>query len=323
METFGVVDLPGRLRAAAWNEAFAAQLDPAELLPFDAEAFDADLYATSIGPVRLVRVRCGRGCLTRGTRHIRAATPRSYTFVMQARGHGMFAHYGHQADLREGDFTLCDSAAPYSYQVEAAAEMVMVRVPATVLKEHLPSPDYFCGRHLSASQGLTSTAAALAFDLCARTEKLLSEDFQARVARHLLELLATSYAMAFESVSTASSVVSGRHAKVRLYIEQHLRNPTLSPCSIAAGLKLSSRYLRMIFASSSETVSAYVLRRRLEECARQMSDPRWRGHSISEIAFAWGFNSASHFTRSFRDRYGAAPRDYRRAQIEERTALCA
>jgi AraC-like DNA-binding protein len=199
----------------------------------------------------------------------------------------------------------------------------MLRLPAEVLREHLPSPEYFCGRHLPVSQGLTSTAASLAITLCAGTETRLSGDFQVRVARHLLELLATSYAMAFESVTTSSSVISGRHAKVRLFIEQHLRDPALSPCLVAAGLKLSSRYLRMIFASSSETVSAYILRRRLEECARQMSDPQWRGHSISEIAFAWGFNSASHFTRSFRDRYGVAPRDYRRAQLDDRSALCA
>jgi AraC-like DNA-binding protein len=73
----------------------------------------------------------------------------------------------------------------------------------------------------------------------------------------------------------------------------------------------------MIFATSSETVSSYILRRRLEECARQLSDPHWSGHSIAEIAFAWGFNSASHFTRSFRDRFGASPRHYRRGQLEQ------
>ncbi len=79
----------------------------------------------------------------------------------------------------------------------------------------------------------------------------------------------------------------------------------------AQGLKLSSRYLRMIFATSGETVSAYILRRRLEESGRQMADPQWRGRSIAEIAFGWGFNSAPHFTRSFRDRYGLSPRQYR------------
>jgi AraC-like DNA-binding protein len=124
-------------------------------------------------------------------------------------------------------------------------------------------------------------------------------------------MIATSYAIAFESNITASSNVGAWHARARLYIEQHLRTPDLTPCSIASKLKLSPRYLRMIFASGNETVSAYILRRRLEECARQIEDPRWSDHSITEIAFSWGFNSAPHFTRSFRDRYGIAPRRYR------------
>jgi AraC-like DNA-binding protein len=290
----------------------------------DEAAGEADLCTAIAGPLRMARLDCGPGSLARHMRHsASAAAPRTYTFILQTRGRGSFAHYGHQTLLEEGDFTLCDSAAPCSYDVESASGVIMLRLPGAVLKEYLPSPEFFCGRALPCSQGFTATAAALALHLCEQIENGLSEDFRARVARHLLELISTSYAMAFESVTTASSVISGRHAKVRLHIEQHLRDPSLSPCSIAAALKLSPRYLRMIFASSNETVSAYILRRRLEECARQMADPRWRGHSISEIAFAWGFNSASHFTRSFRDRFGAAPRDYRRSRSEERAALCA
>ncbi len=71
----------------------------------------------------------------------------------------------------------------------------------------------------------------------------------------------------------------------------------------------------MIFAAHDDSVSAYLLRRRLEETARQIRDPKWRGHTITELAFGWGFNSAAHFARSFRERYGTAPRDYRRLQL--------
>ena len=35
---------------------------------------------------------------------------------------------------------------------------------------------------------------------------------------------------------------------------------------------------------------------------------------IGEIAFAWGFNDLSHFGRTFRERYGLSPRDWRRSQ---------
>ena len=35
-----------------------------------------------------------------------------------------------------------------------------------------------------------------------------------------------------------------------------------------------------------------------------------RAH-VSEIAFAWGFNDAAHFSRAFRERFGCSPRELR------------
>ena len=40
------------------------------------------------------------------------------------------------------------------------------------------------------------------------------------------------------------------------------------------------------------------------------TDPRLARSSLSEIAFSWGFNDASHFSRSFRERHGMSPRDW-------------
>ncbi len=319
METFRASGLPGRTRVAAWNALYSSRLDKVDVTPADHDTFDAELTLGSLGPVRVARIICGRSSIARTPRHIVHAPGRVFSFILQARGRGVFTQYGHEAPLEEGDITLCDSAAPHSYHVEDRSEVMMLRVPASMLKERLPSPEQFCGRHLSSTEGLTCTVGAVMGSICTQLQRGLSPHFQNSLARHVLDLLATSYAIAFDSLETASSVVSGRHAKVKLYIEQHLRDPDLSPCTVAQGLKLSSRYLRMIFATSGETVSAYILRRRLEECARQMTDAPWRGHSIAEIAFGWGFNSAPHFTRSFRDRYGVSPRQYRFRQSAAQT----
>jgi AraC family transcriptional activator of tynA and feaB len=319
VETYRASSLPGRNRAAAWRELYSTHLDKVDITPADPEKFEAVLQLATLGPIRIARLLCDRSLIARSARHVAQTPGRVYTFILQTAGRGTVAHYGHEAALLEGDFCLCDSAAPHTYQTEDGSEALLLRVPSRVLRQHLPSPEYFCGRHLSSTQGLTSTAATVTTSLWRQIESGVSGTFQSRIARHLLDMLTTTYAMAFDSLISGSSVVVGRHAKVKLYIEQHLRDPDLSPCSIAQQLKLSPRYLRMIFATGSETVSAYILRRRLEECARQMTDPLWRGHSITEIAFAWGFVSAPHFTRSFRDRYGMSPRDYRRARLQAAT----
>jgi AraC-like DNA-binding protein len=127
--------------------------------------------------------------------------------------------------------------------------------------------------------------------------------------------VALAFSLEHGQLIASSSVVGGRYARARLYIEQNLGDPELGPPSIARALNVSARYLRMIFAREGECISSYVLRRRLEETARQLADPRWRGRSICEIAFNWGFNSAPHFSRSFREHYGMPPREYRARQV--------
>ena len=65
-------------------------------------------------------------------------------------------------------------------------------------------------------------------------------------------------------------------------------------------------------------MARYILRRRLEECARALSSPTQRKRTITSIAFDHGFSSATHFGRVFRSRYEVTPRDYR--QMNSATA---
>ncbi|MEI9852157.1 MAG: helix-turn-helix domain-containing protein [Sphingomonas sp.] len=317
LETYRAAALPSRRRAAAWSELYSARLDRADFMPADQDRFDAELRLGNLGPIGVARLTCSRGAIHRDPAHIGHAQEPMHSFILQVQGSARFTHYGHEILLEEGDFTLCDSAAPHAYVVAQESELVMLRVPTRALKEHLPSPEHFCGRRLRGGEGLSESTAELVLSICAQLEAGLSAEFHNRVARNLLDMLATSFAVSFDGLIAASPVMCGRHARVKLYIEQHLRDPELSPAMIAATLKLSSRYLRMIFAATSETVSAYILRRRLEECAREMTDPGWKHLSITQIAFGWGFNSAPHFTRSFRDRFDVSPRNYRRRKLGE------
>jgi len=50
---------------------------------------------------------------------------------------------------------------------------------------------------------------------------------------------------------------------------------------------------------------------RLERCRRDLLDPAHAARHISDIAFAWGFNDLAHFSRIFKQRFGASPREWR------------
>jgi AraC-like DNA-binding protein len=79
-------------------------------------------------------------------------------------------------------------------------------------------------------------------------------------------------------------------------------------------LGLSPRYTRMVFSAEGESVSDYIMRRRLEECAHQLTSAPWNSRSITETAFDWGFSSMAHFARSFKEKFAATPTEYRRGR---------
>ncbi|NUS43589.1 MAG: helix-turn-helix transcriptional regulator [Mycobacteriaceae bacterium] len=100
-------------------------------------------------------------------------------------------------------------------------------------------------------------------------------------------------------------------ARIKLYIQHHAADSGLCPAQIAAAHHVSLRYVHRLFQAESVTVSAYIRAARLERCRTDLADPRHDGRPVHAIGARWGFADPSHFTRVFREAYGATPFEYR------------
>jgi len=316
MELLTTHGLPEAGRAAAWGEIYASRMSQCEFTPGDKDDFHAELRIGQLGPVKLARLTVDKCSVERRQSHIVRNSPRLYNFLLQAEGASTFYHCGKEAQLEAGDFVLCDTGLPHYFLTHDHSVTVMVRVAGEVLRSYLPTPEQFCGQQLGRATGVTGTVAAMVRELSAGIGGGLEAGCEDRVARYLLEMISMSYTMGAVRAEEASAIAWQRRKDVIQYIEDNLRDPELSPAGISAGLRVSPRYLRTVFAPGGEKMSAYILRRRLEECARQMANPAWHAHTLTEIAFSWGFNSAAHFTRTFHEKFGMAPREYRRVSLE-------
>jgi AraC-like DNA-binding protein len=296
----------------AWNNLYASRMSRVEFTPADQQRFDAELSIRQLGPLKLAKLCVDRCSIERTRRHL-AQSPRLYSFLLQAKGSSTFYHYGHEAHLCEGDFVLCDTGMPHTFHTGNPSVTIMVRVVPTVLREYLPKFEQFCGLPLGRAVGVTNTVAAMVQSLSDHVDFRSCPEYEARVSRYLLEMISISYTMAFNDRSMASAAVGRRRNDIVRFIEDHLHDPSLTPESVAAGVHVSPRYLRAVFSKSGEKVSAYIRRRRLEECARKIRDPAWNGYTLTKIAFSLGFNSAAHFTRTFTEQFGMGPSEYRRA----------
>jgi AraC-like DNA-binding protein len=101
--------------------------------------------------------------------------------------------------------------------------------------------------------------------------------------------------------------------RIRGFIESHLGDPQLSPATVAAAHHISLRYLHKLFEPEARGVAGLIRQLRLERCRHDLLDPAQADRPVAGIAARWGFSSAAHFSRVFREAYGLPPAEFRRA----------
>ncbi|MNE32657.1 Transcriptional activator FeaR [compost metagenome] len=102
--------------------------------------------------------------------------------------------------------------------------------------------------------------------------------------------------------------------KAMAFIDANLELGQVSAAAVAREVCVSERTLYRLFAQAGLSLSRYVLDRRLERCAISLTESR-DDRPISLIADRAGFSDLSHFSRTFKQKYGVSPRLYRQRQL--------
>lgn len=314
LRTFTTARIPQSAKVTYWNDLHADLISPLEFCPTDRQRFAAEFRIDVLGPVSINRSLTSSTSIERTARHVARSGDRLAFLVMPVRGTVCSLHYGREALLAPGDFSLYDSAAPSRLVIADVNEAISLAVPFRLLAHHIPDPDTVFGLKIPGTHGFGTAVSSVLSSTWRQVELGLPPQIGETLGRTMLDLLATCYAIEHGQDVAESSVISARRAQVKRHIEGRLRDSTLGAVTIGAALGLSPRYVRMVFAAEGESISAYILRRRLDESARQIADPHWDGHSITEIALNWGFASVAHFTRAFKEHFGTTPSLYRRAR---------
>ena len=119
----------------------------------------------------------------------------------------------------------------------------------------------------------------------------------------LLELVSENEASAFSPLCRA----------VTSYVRENYSDPALSNESIAKAMHYSSHHLNLVMQRElGVSLQGYLLSQRLE-IAKNMLE--FTDRPISDIAFAIGFCSAAHFTKTFREAENCTPKEYRASHL--------
>jgi AraC-like DNA-binding protein len=275
------------------------------------DGFWGSVSQTMIGPVSSTRVdSCAQRVLRTPSRIARA----NDDYVLVALGtsgvNGVFQD-GREAVMSAGQFVIYDTTRPYELRFDDSFTQTIFQIPRKLLHQRVGSFDTLTATTFLGDRPLER----LAYQFLLSLSKTI-EEVDAATATRLLDQALDLVAMVFaDRMHQHSSDLSFHRSallyRFKNYILAHLRDPELSMPRVAAAVGISPRYASDLMAAEQTSFRTYVQMQRLERCKRDLSDPAHAARHISDIAFAWGFNDLAHFSRIFKQKFGASPREWR------------
>ena len=195
-----------------------------------------------------------------------------------------------------------------------SAATLSLKLSRRLAIELMPDFDF---RHLGISR-LDDPALIMLASYCRQLMALpdgvpapLTELF-ARQIRELIGSVLNSSA-AIVRVAQFGGVKAARLQSVLHAIRNDLRDPQLSAQAVGKALGLSGRYVQMLLDGAGMSFSIHVRDMRLDEARKLLTAPQTDHLRITDIAYMVGFSDLSYFNREFRKKFGATPREMRRA----------
>jgi len=311
-------DVGQRERFAYWQDLICDAIVNLDCRAPEPAHFAGSILVHDFGELRLSTMESDQMSLIRSPRRISRVREDCLLIAIESHAQSFGAQDGREAQLLKGDFALFDSTRPYDVGFRPGFQHLVIRIPRTALQNRVGPLHNLTGVRIRGDRGAGRLASQ--FFLTLRTElDHLDEVTAARLGQSGLDLIAAALADVSErAIPNESAHRSAWVLRIKDFINTHLADPALSPGAVAAAMGISTRYLSALFEEEAMSVERYIWERRLIRCRDALGNEAQRACSISSIAFGWGFNDMSHFSRVFRNRFGISPREYRLTQKGQR-----
>lgn len=304
------------VRARRWAEFGSETLSEMNVTPLDKSGkFCARMKRRNLGALGYVLLESSpaRACSSATQAGSWGATGADYLMMTIAdRGRITLRQSAWSANLQVGDIVVRDLAKPWESSSDEGIGLILIKIPYTLVAKHHSDPERLVGYHLPASDARVGFASTV----IRASRHALQATPDADWHDHLSDVLAGVFRLichndyGHDVVGETGSLVGLKRAATT-YISRNLCDPELTVGMVAAAVGVTPRHLQRAFMGAAGTPRQFILNERLVEAARMLQGKVPESDRIIDIAFSVGFNDASHFTRSFVQKFGCSPSSYR------------
>ena len=293
-------------RLAMWGDMLWQRFGSLQSAAYGDAQFQGRLACGKLADLDLFRIDASRHMVIRTPSEVRQDHRGCLKVVAQLRGSACFEQAGRRLLLRPGEWSVYDTSASYVVTNPASVTHLVMLLPRERVHDLGIPVDRFTVRRFSGRRG----AGRLAYDQMLASFDAASAVDAGAAADSLARLIGIAM-LERAGVETDCALAASARDRVLAYVHANLHDPAMTLDRVATAIGCSKRNLHKLFRDHGETLGAHIWQMRLARIRADLAAPGLRKRSITEIAFSWGFNSSTHFSRSFRERYGVSPRGYR------------
>jgi AraC-like DNA-binding protein len=300
--------LPKRDRLAAWRELYGRKFLRLEHVPLSDGSLRVNLALRPLPDLGIVKadlspLRVGR------TRELVTDGNDAVTFQISSTA-GKASQLGREVAVAAGAAIGMSNADLGTFDFPLGAHVCALSLSRRTLATLVPYLDDMLVREVpNETEALWLLKEYL--EIFDSAPALAAPDLIELAVTHVYDLAALSLGATRDAAELASGrgVRAARLTAAKTFVRQHLHRQDLRAGAVAAHLRVTPRYVHVLFESDGVSFLEYVLAERLALAHRILLTDRSR--TISAIALAVGFSDLSYFNRTFRRRFGRTPTDVR------------
>jgi len=277
--------------------------------------FHARLRASFAGHALFMETQSCSQIMERSPSLIRANEFDHISICVVQSGEHRADHNGVSVALKPGDVLLTHHARP-SIGTYSAFKCLRLHLPRSMAPPFLRDRDVN-GVVLKGALASTRLLTRHIGDVWDSLSDLAPSEVAASVEAAFLMVAGNLHANIALEPDHCAAVRRTVKRAIQSFIDERLDDPRLGPDAICASFHISRAKLYRLFEAEGG-IASHIRASRLDRCWDRLRIRGREAGSIASLAYSSGFNSDVSFTRAFRRRFGASPREVRDSAVPSR-----